>query len=176
LIDDADEVKGEINRRVEIIYVLDAKEPEKKEIIIKEKTERTIKEIIEDTATKKGTSIVFKNMEFEGGRHKILPHSLPQLTELLSALKSNPKLKISIEGHICCLQGNVDGLDFDTHTQDLSMRRAKAIYEYLTYSGIDANRLLYKGLGHSVPLFAYPEKDENEKTMNRRVEIKILDK
>lgn len=176
LIDDADETKGEINRRVEIIFTPNSSSTEKKEIIEKEKPERTIKEIIEDTATKKGSTIIFKNMQFEGGRHKILQNSLQQLAELLSALKANPKLKISIEGHICCLQGNTDGLDFETNTPDLSMRRAKAIYEYLVYAGINANRLQYKGLGHSVPLIPYPEKDEDEKTINRRVEIKIMDK
>jgi outer membrane protein OmpA-like peptidoglycan-associated protein len=120
--------------------------------------------------------IIFKNMQFVGGRHKILEHSMPQLTELLSALRSNSKLKIAIEGHICCLEGNVDGYDFDTNTQDLSVRRAKAIYEYLVYAGIDENRLQYKGLGHAIPIYPYPEKDENEKTMNRRVEIKIIKK
>jgi outer membrane protein OmpA-like peptidoglycan-associated protein len=176
LIDDADENKGEINRRVEILFTSNLTSPEKKEIITEPKSERTIKEIIEDTATKKGSVIIFKNMQFVGGRHKILENSLPQLTELLSALKANTKLKIAIEGHICCLPGNTDGLDFDTNTQDLSVRRAKAIYEYLVYAGIDEERLQFKGLGHSFPIYPYPEKDENEKTMNRRVEIKIIDK
>jgi outer membrane protein OmpA-like peptidoglycan-associated protein len=176
LLDDEDEAKGEINRRVEILFASNSSSTVKKEISTKAKSERTIKEIIEDTATKKGSTIIFKNMQFVGGRHKILENSLPQLTELLSALKANTNLKIAIEGHICCLPGNADGLDFDTNTQDLSVRRAKAIYEYLVYAGIDANRLQYKGFGHSVPLFSYPEKDENEKTMNRRVEIKIIDK
>lgn len=172
LMDDTDEAKGEINRRVEILFAQNSAVKNE----INEKPERTIKEIIEDTATKKGSKIIFKNMQFEGGRHKILENSLPQLTALLSALKANPKLKIAIEGHICCLPGTLDGLDFDTNTQDLSMRRAKAIYEYLQYAGINANRLQYKGLGHSMPIYGYPEKDENEKTINRRVEIKIIDK
>ncbi len=177
LIDDEDEAKGEINRRVEILFTPNSTSTEiKKDTIEKEKPERTIKEIIEDTATKKGSTIIFKNMQFVGGRHQILENSLPQLTELLSALKANPKLKIAIEGHICCLPGNNDGLDFETNTPDLSMRRAKAIYEYLVYEGIKANRLQYKGLGHSMPIYTYPEKNENEKTTNRRVEIKIIDK
>lgn len=177
LINDEDEAKGEINRRVEILFISNSTSTElKKEIITESKTERTIKEIIEDTTTKKGSNIIFKNMQFVGGRHQILKNSLPQLTELLSALNANPKLKIAIEGHICCLPGNMDGLDFETNTPDLSLRRAKAIYEYLVYEGISANRLQYKGLGHSVPIYAYPEKDENEKTANRRVEIKIIDK
>jgi outer membrane protein OmpA-like peptidoglycan-associated protein len=165
-INDADETVGEINRRVELVM------NEQK----KQKTDRTIKEMIEDNASKKGTTLVLKNMQFEGGRHKILPSSLPQLRELLTALQNNKNLKIAIEGHICCLEGNVDGEDFDTGTRDLSMQRAKAIYEYLILSGISETRLSYKGFGHSAPIIAFPEKDENEKTINRRVEIKIVDK
>jgi outer membrane protein OmpA-like peptidoglycan-associated protein len=115
-------------------------------------------------------------MEFVGGRHKILESSLPQLKDLLSALKNNPALKISIEGHVCCLTNDSDGLDFDTNKQNLSYARAKAIFEYLTYSGISAKRMSYKGFGHSKPIFQYPEKSEEEKTTNRRVEIRILDK
>jgi outer membrane protein OmpA-like peptidoglycan-associated protein len=176
LIDDADEAKGEINRRVEILFTSNSTSFVKDELTAAQITKKTIKEIIEDTSTKKGSTIILKNMQFVGGRHVVLQTSLPQLSELLSALKANPKLKISIEGHICCLSENVDGLDVDTNTQDLSMRRAKAIYEYLIYAGIDENRLQYSGLGHSVPIYPYPEKDENEKTINRRVEIKIIDK
>jgi outer membrane protein OmpA-like peptidoglycan-associated protein len=176
LIDDADEAKGEINRRVEILYTLKNVGQIKEEIVVSQKLEKTVKQIIEDTAIKRGSTIILKNLQFVGGRHIVLQTSLPQLNELLSALKANPNLKISIEGHICCLSDNVDGLDFDTNTQDLSMRRAKAIYEYLVGAGIDANRLQYKGLGHSVPIYPYPENDENEETTNRRVEIKIIDK
>jgi outer membrane protein OmpA-like peptidoglycan-associated protein len=176
LVDDADEARGEINRRVEILFTSNSTSFIKDEVTGTQVTGKTIKEIIEDTSTKKGSTIVLKNMQFVGGRHIVLQTSLPQLSELLSALKVNSKLKISIEGHICCLPDNVDGLDLDTNTQDLSMRRSKAIYEYLIYAGIDENRLQYKGLGHSVPIYPYPEKDENEKIMNRRVEIKIIDK
>jgi outer membrane protein OmpA-like peptidoglycan-associated protein len=161
-INDDDTAIGEINRRVEIILA--------------QKKERTIKEIIEDTASKKGSILVLKNMNFEGGRHIMLPTSKPILQNLLAALKNNKRLKIAIEGHICCLEGNVDGEDFDTGTQDLSMQRAKAIYDYLRYAGIAENRLQYKGYGHSFPLYPFPENDENEKTSNRRVEIKIIDK
>lgn len=178
---DTNEEKGLVNRRVEIIRVLPrpglspAKQKDPGSAAF-EKSEPGIKEILENSATKIGTVVAVKNIYFIGGRHKILPASLPQLQELLKALQSNKKLEIAIQGHICCLPGKDDGLDFDTDTNDLSFQRAKAIYEYLVYSGIDKGRLSYAGFGHSLPIYPYPEADSEQRVANRRVEVKILDK
>ena len=137
--------------------------------------EQTLTERIKDTTTKKGSNIILKNMNFIGGRHYLLEQSLPALTELLNALTDHPSLEIEIDGHICCTFGNEDGIDLDTNTPDLSVNRAKAIYEYLISKGISPARLSYKGFGHRQPL-VYPEDTEDKRTMNRRVEIKIIKK
>ena len=179
--DEGDEAKGAVNRRVEIGWeeneIITVSKPQRSAASVKEVGDlRSIKERIEDTAVKKGRTLLLDNMNFEGGRHRILPTSLPQLRSLLEAMQNNPGLKIALEGHICCLAGDWDGMDFDTQTEDLSFQRAKAIYEYLVYSGIDKKRMQYRGFGHSVPLFPFPEKTAEERTANRRVEIRILDK
>ena len=177
--DEGNEEKGATNRRVEIVWqtapasrVTDTAEAKANAV----PEQKFIQELIEDSTTKKGTALTLNSLYFIGGRHRILSSSLPQLQSLLSAMKNNPKLKISIEGHICCLPGDTDGLDFDTQTEDLSYQRAKAVYEYLVYAGIAEKRVKFKGLGHSVPLYPFPEKNEDEKTANRRVEVRILDK
>jgi len=90
-------------------------------------------------------------------------------------MAENPTLEIEIHGHICCMAGPEDGLDIDTKTEDLSVNRARAIYEYLIKNGIEPQRLKYKGFGHSRPLI-YPEDTEERRTTNRRVEIKIVKK
>ena len=92
--------------------------------------------------------------------------SRPKMFELLSVLRLNPKLKIEIQGNLCCQP--VDRLN-------LSTERAKAIYNFLVYYKVDKNRLSYKGFGSSNPIFALPEKSEEERAANRRVEILILD-
>jgi outer membrane protein OmpA-like peptidoglycan-associated protein len=175
LQNDEDIKEGEINRRVEIICV---KSKDKKEIQIDTVTKKvtSIKEQIEDTKITKGSKLTLRNLQFIGGTHILLQTSLPQLNELLEALEKNKKLKISIEGHICCQPGDEDGLDNYNNTFDLSVQRAKAIYAYLIQNGIDKSRLYYKGFGHSVPIYPYPEKNNLEQMENRRVEIKILDK
>jgi len=163
------------NRRVEIkvegqALVANTKTP-CDEIVAK-----TLTETIEDSSTIAGKNIVLNNMNFYGGTHIIIPESMPILMELVQAMKKNPGLEIAVEGHICCLEGNGDGMDLGTRTMNLSVNRAREICTYLSKNGIASARLQYKGFGHSVPLYPYPEKSETERVQNRRVEIRILKK
>ena len=98
------------------------------------------------------------------------------MMELIDVMENNPNLEIAIEGHICCWHNNGDGLDLDLGTYNLSEMRAKTVYDLLIKNGIDARRLTYKGFGHSRVLFSYPEKTEEERIANRRVEIRIIKK
>ena len=91
-------------------------------------------------------------------------------------MKQFPKLEIRIEGHICCQPGPNDGINNQTGLPNLSFARAQAINDYLVENGIDQARVKYIGLGHSMPIYPYPEQNEEERTINRRVEIKILGK
>ena len=134
----------------------------------------TINQLLKDTTIKAGAKIVLKNINFIGGRHYFIAESRTPLEELLSAMKSHPKLVIRIEGHICCgTSAELDGMDIDTGIQDLSVARAKAVQDYLINNGIEANRISYTGFGHSRPLYPYPEKSPEEELANRRVEIVI---
>jgi outer membrane protein OmpA-like peptidoglycan-associated protein len=136
--------------------------------------ENLITEII-DSSTREGDNIILKNINFYGGRHVFLPEAYTPLTELLYVMQTIPSLEIEIQGHICCMEGQSDGLDIDTGEPFLSYNRARAVYDYLLEKGIDRNRMRYKGYGHKFPLIEF-EKSEDERTTNRRVEIKILKK
>lgn len=136
--------------------------------------EKTITEIIKDTATRAGTKFTLHNLNFVGGRHYLVPESVPVIKELLTVLINNPNLDISIEGHVCCIPGGTDGIDLDLGTANLSEMRAKTVYDYLIRNGINDKRLSYKGFGHQFPIFPYPEKSKQEEDENRRVEIKII--
>lgn len=141
-----------------------------------EKEERSLTEEMEDSTTQAGANIVLRNMNFYGGTHVIIPESLPVLMELVNVMKKNPKLEIAVEGHICCQDGPGDGIDMGTRTANLSVNRAREICAYLSKNGIASARLQYIGFGHSAPLTPYPEKTEEERVQNRRVEIKVVKK
>lgn len=131
----------------------------------------TLTEIIKDTA--RTGNIILRNINFQGGRHYLLPQSLPVLDELYKVMAENPTLVIQIQGYVCCTPDNQDGLDIDLQTNDLSVQRAKAIYEHLIQRGIPAQRLAYKGFGGSKKIYRF-ENDEFERQENRRVELRIL--
>ena len=144
--------------------------------IIDTPKQKTITQIIEDTATKVGTKFTLNNLLFVGGRHYLVPESIPVIQELLKVMNDNPKLEISIEGHVCCIPGNNDGVDLDLGSANLSEMRAKTVYDYLVRNGIDPKRMSYKGFGHQFPIKPYPESSIEDMNINRRVEIKIMSK
>lgn len=166
-----------LNRRVEIRIIPGKPQPVKP--VTTNTTPppvKTLVEKIQDTATKAGTNITLRNINFYGSMHQFLPESGPMLLELLDVMKRFPKLVIRIEGHICCEPGDDDGFDQETGLNNLSEARAKAVKDYLIVNGIDHRRLYTKGFGHSAPIYPYPEKSIEEQKLNRRVEIKILSK
>lgn len=130
---------------------------------------------IKDTSTKTGQNIILKNINFYGGSHRFLPSSYDALEELLDAMQKIPTLVIEIQGHICCREDEGDGMDNDTGEPILSYNRARAVYYFLARNGIDQRRMTYKGYGHKYPIYDI-EFNEEERTANRRVEIKILRK
>ena len=126
--------------------------------------------VLDISKAKVNQTITLKNILFVGGQPIILESSLPELNNLLKLLIDNKTLRIQIEGHICCV-GSVEGVD----DNNLSVFRAKAIYDFLVSKGIDPHRLTYVGLGNRNPV-SREENTEEDREKNRRVEIRILDK
>ena len=155
------------HRKVDIIYFntpLPVKE-KNIEIVVKQPTIKG-KDTVGITKTilntEVGETLILDNINFYGGQDIWLEESVPALEKLLETLLENPTLEIEIQGHICC-----ERID----RQNLSTKRALAIYKYLVQNGIEKNRLKYKGFGRNRPLLNNPDE-----TKNRRVEILILHK
>lgn len=116
---------------------------------------------------KVGELIKLPNIYFFNNSARIIPKSQPSLYDLFCAMEENPKLKIEIQGHICCQ------LVFDLN--NISIARARAIYTFLIRNKIDKKRMTFKGYGTSRPVYKIPEKNSQEEDENRRVEILILE-
>lgn len=117
-------------------------------------------------SAKKGDKLKLPNMNFYNNSDIMLPESKPILNDLLSILQKNKKLKIEVQGHICCQ---------NKEENEVSLRRARVVYNFLIGNGIDATRLSYKSFGSTRPIHPLPEKNETEKVANRRVEIEIIE-
>lgn len=122
-----------------------------------------------------GQTFVLKKIYFFPESHRVKPESMPVLQTLYNTMIENPKLKIRIEGHVCCIIDYPDAVDMDSHDSHLSVNRAKSIYDYLVEKGISKSRLQYAGYGKSRPIVAH-ERTEEDADKNRRVEIRILEK
>lgn len=120
----------------------------------------------EVSKAKKGDKIRLKNVNFYMNSDVILEQSVPVLEELLKIMKDNPLLKIQIQGHVCCQPEN---------EERLSHWRAVRVYNFLVDNGIDENRLSYTSFGSTKPIYPLPEKNEDERVANRRVEIEIVE-
>jgi outer membrane protein OmpA-like peptidoglycan-associated protein len=112
-----------------------------------------------------GEKLKLENMNFFVDTFAIMPQSRSILFELLTVMKNVPDLKIQIQGHICCVVKDY---------RDLSTQRAKAIYKFLEFNGIEKSRMTFVGFASTKPLHPLPEKNEEEREANRRVEIEII--
>ena len=152
------EVQDE-NRRVTIIF------QEKKPIVVETTPDQKLKDKLKDS--KVGDLIRLPNLYFFNNSAKIVPKSQPVLYDLLCLMNDNPKLKIEIQGHICCkLPNQIDAV---------STARARAIYNFLIVNKVNRKRLSFKGFGATRPIHPIPEKSTQEEDDNRRVEIMIVE-
>jgi outer membrane protein OmpA-like peptidoglycan-associated protein len=114
---------------------------------------------------KVGDKIRLDNVNFHKNSDVVLDTSKPVMDELLKIMKANPKLKIQIQGHVCCMAET---------TAKISEKRAKTVYNFLVKKGINKNRLSYTSFGNTRPIYSIPEQTEEERIANRRVEIEIV--
>lgn len=115
---------------------------------------------------KPGEHLKIENLNFFENTFAIVPESRPKLFELLEIMKIHPGLKIKLQGHICCMKDD---------PRKLSTQRAKAVFMFLQQHGIEKSRLSFEGLGTTQPIYTIPEKNEEERAQNRRVEILVVE-
>lgn len=114
----------------------------------------------------KGDRLKLPGLNFYNNSARVLPESQPLLYELLKILQENPRLKIEIQGHICCQP---------VELAKISHYRAEAVYLFLIKNGIDKTRLGFTSFGSSRPVYPLPEQNEEQRRANRRVEIEVID-
>jgi len=126
-----------------------------------------IKEVAteEKTGFVKGNSVIIEDLLFLTGYAYLTPSSKKSLDITFEKIKDLP-FSFVIQGHVCCTSEQKDAIDRATKKRNLSVVRAKYVYDYFLKKGIDSKRMSFKGLGHQFPLGGRPEKD-------RRVEILI---
>lgn len=110
-----------------------------------------------------GKAIIYVNFEFD--RADIRTDAKPVLDAVYALLKSDPALKLSINGH-------TDNLGTDAYNKALSEKRAASVRAALLARGMagkDASRIESAGFGASLPIA--DNASEEGRARNRRVEL-----
>ncbi|WP_017731384.1 OmpA family protein [Nafulsella turpanensis] len=112
-----------------------------------------------------GVSTTLNNIFFETDEYQLQPKSETELERVVQFLKENPKVAIEIAGH-------TDNVGNASYNQQLSEKRARAVYNFLVEAGISPSRLQAKGYGQSKPIA--PNDTEENRQKNRRIEFRVL--
>ncbi len=110
--------------------------------------------------------VVMNNIFFETDQYVLKNESVAELTKLIGFLNKNKGVSIEIRGH-------TDQTGTREYNDQLSLLRARSVYQYLVDHGIDSRRLQYHGYGFSLPVAA--NDTEEGRRLNRRTEFRILD-
>lgn len=149
--------------RGSVSFELKKDENKQIELILKRKTLES-KEYLSQELKEKGFVNLY-GIHFDSGKDIPKSDSEATLDELADYITNNSDLKFEIIGHT-----DSDG-DIKTNN-DLSLRRAQSIINWLKAKGVNVSNLSAIGLGESSPVAS--NKTESGKALNRRVEIKAL--
>lgn len=115
---------------------------------------------------KAGDNIILENILFKTGYSYLMPESVKTLENITKVMVERKDIYFTIQGHVCCTQNSRDALDRKTKQRNLSVARAKYIYDYMAKKGVDKKRMKYVGMRRKFPLGGEPKYD-------RRVEILV---
>ncbi|WP_138432550.1 OmpA family protein [Winogradskyella algicola] len=151
-----------LNRKVEII--VQPYDPPREKIVETPKKETT-EELLRGEL-KEGDKIQLENILFRTGYSYLTKQSKAKLDKIAEILVERTDIYFNIEGHVCCTQGSRDAIDRKTKKRNLSLARAKTVYDYLADKGVKRYRMKFVGQRRKFPLGGEPELD-------RRVEIVV---
>lgn len=136
--------------------------------------------------------VVIDNIFYDYDKATLRPESKEGLDELIAMLNDNPNVTIELSAH-------TDRKGSDTYNQNLSLRRAQSVVDYVIKGGIEKDRLTAAGYGKTQPQTVskkiaekyeflpegqildatfiatlIPEQQDIADQINRRTEFKVL--
>jgi outer membrane protein OmpA-like peptidoglycan-associated protein len=106
----------------------------------------------------------FEDVHFDFDRYSLRPEATRLLDEAIAALKQDPTLRLTIEGHTC----NIGTAEYNLA---LGERRANAVRDYLMSNGVVTGRLQTVSYGEERP--KYDNSREETRRLNRRAALVV---
>lgn len=116
------------------------------------------------TPLKKGGTLILENIYFEIDSYELLSKSISELEQAFNFLNNNKQVQVEIAGH-------TDASGTSAYNQELSEKRAQAVYDYLLSKGISKDQISFKGYGAEFPVSTTQSSSEYSK--DRRIEFRI---
>lgn len=113
-----------------------------------------------------GANTILHNIFFKFDSFEFLPQSYVELNQMVMLIKGSNGVKFEIGGY-------TDNVGESAYNQQLSEKRAKAVYDYLLSHGVDASQLSFKGYGEDLPIGDNSTAEGRE--TNRRTELKVVE-
>lgn len=107
---------------------------------------------------------VLQNIFFKTASFELDDKSKIELQKLVTFLKENQQISIEISGH-------TDDVGHEKDNQELSLKRAQSVMNFLSEAGINVSRLVAKGYGEARP--RAPNDTDDNRAANRRIEWQI---
>lgn len=116
-----------------------------------------------------GDRIYLDHVLFERGSSQLTYQAKKELDRIALQLHKFKNISFEIQGHVCCTPTfQKEAVDRDTKKRELSINRAKRVYNYFLMKRISKTRMTYKGYGNTQSL-------KKGSTLDRRVELLITE-
>ena len=114
-----------------------------------------------------GDRIYLDHVLFERGSSQLTYKAKKELDRIALELHKYKNIHFEIQGHVCCTPTfQKEAIDRDTKKRELSVNRAKRVYNYFLMKRISRTRMTFKGYGNTQSL-------KKGSTLDRRVELLI---
>ena len=114
-----------------------------------------------------GDRIYLDHVLFERGSSLLTYKAKKELDRIALELHKYKNIHFEIQGHVCCTPTfQKEAVDRDTKKRELSINRAKRVYNYFLMKRISKTRMTFKGYGNTQSL-------KKGSTLDRRVELLI---
>lgn len=116
-------------------------------------------------------TIDLRGVNFDFDKSTLRADAVAILSQAVSILSQYPQMRVEVAGH-------TDAIGSNEYNQDLSQRRARAVYDYMTGHGIDASRMSGpNGYGEVRPIAPNTNADGSDnpegRARNRRTELNV---
>jgi len=115
-----------------------------------------------------GDRIYLERVLFERGSSQLTTQAKKELDKIAILLLKYKNIHFEVQGHVCCTPTyHREAVDRETKKRELSVNRAKRVFNYLFKKGISNSRMTYRGYGNTQSL-------KQGSALDRRVELLIL--